>query len=124
MSARAALALLMLGGAGCLPAVQASGHVAADGRAFAYDAKYPGQDRGDGVSLVAEPQLEMKSEDGVHDATLRPFYRLDPNDVKRSHADLREGSYKLAVDHFQAGIGAGIFTWGVLESYKPTDVMN
>jgi hypothetical protein len=118
------LALLALGGVGCLPAVQASGHVAADGKAFAYNAKYPGQDRGDGVSLVAEPQLEMKSEDGVHDATLRPFYRLDPNDEKRSHADLREGSYKLAAGHFQAGLGAGIFTWGVLESYKPTDVMN
>ncbi len=124
---RAALALfaaLCMGAAGCLPAVQASGHVAADGRAFARSAKYPGQDRGDGVSLVVEPQLEVKSEDGVHDATLRPFYRLDPNDEKRSHADLREGSYKLSVGHFQAGLGAGIFTWGVLESYKPTDVMN
>jgi hypothetical protein len=109
---------------GCLPAVQASGNVAADGRAFAYGPKYAGQSRGDGVSLVAEPQLDMKSEDATHAATLRPFYRLDPNDEKRSHADLREASYRLSIGHFQAGVGAGIFTWGVLESYKPTDVMN
>jgi hypothetical protein len=109
---------------GCLPAVKASGHVAADGRVFAQDPKYPGQDRGDGVSLVAEPQLEMKSDDAEHTATLRPFYRLDPNDEKRSHADLREASYRLSTGHFQAGIGAGIFTWGALESYKPTDVLN
>jgi hypothetical protein len=118
------VALVGLLGLGCLPAVSASGLVAADGRAFAYDAKYPGQDRGDSVSLVAEPQLDMKSENGVHAATLRPFYRLDPKDDKRSHADVRDASYRLATGHFQAGVGAGIFTWGVLESYKPTDVMN
>ena len=122
---RVALALLAaLFGLGCLPAVQASGNVAAEGRAFAYDAKYPGQDRGDGVSLVAEPQFDMKSEDGVHAATVRPFYRLDPNDEKRSHADVRDASYRLSTGHFQAGLGAGIFTWGALESYKPTDVLN
>jgi hypothetical protein len=118
------LALSAFAFMGCLPSVQASGHVAADGRVFAYAPKYAGQSRGDGVSLVAEPQFEMKSEDGTHAATVRPFYRLDPNDEKRSHADLREGSYRLSVGHFQAGVGAGIFTWGVLESYKPTDVMN
>ena len=109
---------------GCLPAVRAGGNVAADGRVFVYDPKYAGQSRGDGVSLVAEPQLEMKSEDATHTATLRPFYRLDPTDEKRSHADLRDASYRLSTGHFQAGVGTGIFTWGVLESYKPTDVMN
>ena len=128
MILRAALGLLaalaLLGSTGCTSGVKASGLVAADARGFARDAKYPGQRRGDGVSLVAEPQLELKSEDGVHDAVLHPFYRLDPNDEKRSHADLREGAYKLAVGKFQASVGAGIFTWGVLESYTPTDVMN
>ena len=128
MILRAALGLLaalaLLGSTGCTSGVKASGLVAADARGFARDAKYPGQRRGDGVSLVAEPQFELKSEDGVHDAVLHPFYRLDPNDEKRSHADLREGAYKLAVGKFQASVGAGIFTWGVLESYKPTDVMN
>ena len=118
------VALVALFGLGCLPAVQASGLVAADGRVFAYDPKYPGQNRGDGVSLVAEPQFDMKSENGVHKATLRPFYRLDPNDEKRSHADVRDASYRLSTGHFEAGLGAGIFTWGVLESHKPTDVMN
>lgn len=127
MSSRALGIVVALGALfflGCLPAVAASGIVAADGRVFAYDPKYAGQSRGDGVSLVAEPQFDMKSESGVHAATVRPFYRLDPTDEKRSHADLREASYRLSAGHFQAGVGAGIFTWGVLESYKPTDVMN
>lgn len=104
--------------------VKAAGHVAADARVYAFDAKYPGQARGDTVSLVVEPEVQAKTEDEVHTATLRPFYRLDPSDEKRSHADLREGSYKIAAGSFQGGIGAGQFTWGTLESYKPTDVMN
>jgi hypothetical protein len=110
---------------GCAaPAIQASGSVAADGRAFFFAPKYAGQDRGTGVSLVAEPQLQYKSEEGEHTATLRPFYRLDPTDESRSHADLRQASYRLSLEHFEAGAGAGLFTWGVLESYRPTDVMN
>jgi len=117
-------ALASLATSGCLSNVKASGHVAADGRVFAFDPKYPGQSRGDAVSLVAEPQLETKTEDGAHTATLRPFYRLDPADERRSHADLREGAYKVQSGSLQAGIGAGQFTWGTLESYKPTDVMN
>ena len=117
----AALALVLFG---CSPAFSAAGYAAADGRVFAESAKYPGQDRGDAVSLVVEPQFEVKSEDGVQDAVVRPFYRLDPTDEKRSHADLREGDYKISAGHFQGGVGAGIFTWGVLESYKPSDVVN
>ncbi len=110
---------------GCAaPAVEASGSVAAEGRAFFFAPKYAGQDRGNGVSLVAEPQLQAKTEDGEHTLTLRPFYRLDPTDENRSHADVRQGSYRLSLEHFEAGAGAGTFTWGVLESYRPTDVMN
>lgn len=121
---RVLFALSALSFVGCLPAVQAGGHVAADGRLFAYGPKYAGQSVGNGVSLVAEPQFDIKSESGVNAATLRPFYRLDPNDEKRSHADLREASYRLAAGNLQAGVGTGIFTWGALESYKPTDVLN
>jgi hypothetical protein len=121
----AALAAVLGVLAGCAaPNVEASGSVAADGRFFFQAPKYAGQDRGSGVSLVAEPQLQTKSEDGEHTLTLRPFYRLDPTDEKRSHADVRQASYRLSLEHFEAGAGAGIFTWGVLESYRPTDVMN
>ena len=105
-------------------AFAASGYVAADARAFVHAPQYAGQERGTGVSLVAEPQVEAKTDDGTHTLTLRPFYRLDPNDEKRSHADVRQASYRLSLEHFEAGLGAGTFTWGVLESYRPTDVMN
>ncbi len=110
---------------GCAsPTFQTAGHVAADGRAFAFDPKYAGQAQGTSVSLVAEPEASIKTEDNTHTWTGRPFYRLDPVDVKRSHADVREASYKLALDHFEAKAGIGQVTWGVLESYRPTDVIN
>src|SRR5437762_1190166 len=107
---------------GCSAPVQAGGLVAADGRVFSQDPKYVGQARGDAVSLVAEPELAVKTEDGTHDAAIRPFYRLDPIDDRRSHADLRKAYYQLAVGGFEAGLGVRTFTWGVLESYRPIDV--
>ncbi|GAC1351638.1 MAG: hypothetical protein NVSMB1_06560 [Polyangiales bacterium] len=73
---------------------------------------------------MAQPQFELKSENKKHTLTLRPFYRLDPDDEKRSHADVRKASYRLSLEHFELGAGAGIFAWGVLESYRPTDVLN
>ena len=125
MSKAVLLIATLLLAAGCAaPAIEASGHVAADGRAFFFAPKYAGQDQGTTVSLVAEPQFQAKTDDDEHTLTLRPFYRLDPSDEKRSHADVRQASYRLSLEHFEAGAGAGTFTWGVLESYRPTDVMN
>jgi hypothetical protein len=117
-----ALAALLLGG--CSASVQTAGYVAADARVFAQTEKYAGQARGDGVSLVAEPEITAKTESGSHTATLRPFYRLDPIDEKRSHADLRQASYRAATEHFEASLGIGSVTWGVLESYRPSDIVN
>ncbi len=105
-------------------AVAVAGHVAADGRAFVLSPKYPGQARGTAVSLVAEPEFSVKSEDVVHSATLRPFYRLDPIDERRSHADLRTANYELRTGNFELGLGIKTFTWGVLESYRPTDAVS
>ncbi len=120
---RLAALLLTLWLAGC-SAPQLGGYAAADGRAFALTPKYLGQLPGNAVSLVAEPQLAVSSKDEKHTLTLRPFYRLDALDSERSHADLRRADYRLALEHVQLGIGVGSVAWGVLESAKPTDVLN
>ncbi len=65
-----------------------AGDVATDGRAFVQAPKYPGQDNGDGVSFVAEPSAKLSLGDGTHTFRLDPFYRLDPTDERRTHADL------------------------------------
>jgi len=117
-----ALALVL--GCAQAPEVKTAGYVAAEGRVFWQEPKYPGQEQGSGVSLVAEPELEVASEDGVHTAVARPFYRLDPYDQRRSHFDVRKASYQVSSSGWEAGLGAGVFTWGVLESHRPVDVLN
>ncbi len=104
--------------------VEVAGQVAADGRLFFQRPKYAGQDLGIGVSLMAEPEFKFKTKNEKHTFKLKPFYRLDPIDERRSHPDLREGSYTLSLEHFEASLGAGTFTWGALESYRPVDVLN
>lgn len=118
---RALLLLFSLLAVGC--GVKTAGYVAADGRAFAQAQKYPGQARDDGVSLVAEPEVSLESDDQERTATIRPFYRLDPLDDRRSHADLRQGDARIRADWFEASGGVGQISWGVLESYRPTDAI-
>jgi hypothetical protein len=104
--------------------VEVSGQVAADGRIFFQRPKYAGQEFGAAVSLMAEPEFKYKTKNEKHTFKLHPFYRLDPIDERRSHPDLREASYALTLEHFEAGLGVGTFTWGALESYRPVDVVN
>src|SRR5262245_28695071 len=120
MRSRALLAGLSLAVVACKGAVvQTAGDVAAEGRLFVQAPKYRGQEQGTGVSLVAQPEVSVESEDGHHAARLRPFYRLDPYDAQRSHFDLRQANYRFSTDRFEAGAGVGIVAWGVLESYRP-----
>ncbi len=101
-----------------------AGDVSADGRAFVRSPAYPGQARGDAVSLRAEPEVSWKAEGEHHALVLRPFYRLDPIDPRRSHADLRQARWDYRGDVLTVGAGVGTFGWGVLESYRPSDVLN
>ncbi len=103
---------------------EVGGSVAADGRVFVEPPKYPGQAAGNGVSLVAEPRLEVKSLSGTHTLTVKPFYRLDPNDERRSHFDVREAKYRFSLEHFELVVGSDVITWGTLEAYRPSDVLN
>jgi hypothetical protein len=122
---RPALALALLCLAGCASAqFSTSGYAAADGRVFVQPAKYPGQDQGTGVSLVVEPSFKLDLKDGAHTFRLTPFYRLDPNDERRSHADLRELSYRYSGTNLEFLAGVSTVTWGVLEAHRPVDVVN
>ncbi|MCA9551527.1 MAG: hypothetical protein KC933_15935 [Myxococcales bacterium] len=119
-------ALTFVAALGLLSGVEldARGFVAADGRVFAFAPGSPEQASGNAVSMVAEPQLALASDDGVHVVTVQPFLRLDPLDQQRSHWDLRRAEYTATFESWEAGFGVGQFRWGVLESYGLTDVIN
>lgn len=117
-------AFAALTGLGCATAtVTASGRMATDGRVFVQPPRYPGQELGTGVSLVVEPRIELVLPP-AHTFTVHPFYRLDPIDTNRSHADVREAFYRVTTDSFVVSAGVGIFGWGVLEAHRPADVLN
>lgn len=122
-SARLALVLLAMTRAAAADGAVA-GDVSVDGRIFAASPAYAGQARDDEVSVRVEPDFTYKTENAHHALALRPFYRLDPVDDQRSHADLRQARYDYSGEHFSFGAGVGTFSWGVLESYRPTDIMN
>jgi hypothetical protein len=103
---------------------EVAGSVAADGRLFVARPKYGGQDLGTTVSLAAEPEFSLKTENDKHKLRLRPFYRVDPIDERRTHPDLREATYRFTGEHLVLGVGVGSFTWGSLESFRPVDVIN
>ncbi|MFT3836046.1 MAG: hypothetical protein QM723_03490 [Myxococcaceae bacterium] len=110
--------------AGCAStSLTVAGDAAIDGRLFVQPSKYPGQQGGSGASLVAEPSAKLQLDD-ASTFEVQPFYRLDPVDARRSHFDLRQASYRLSLEHFEASAGVGTFTWGALESHRPGDVMN
>jgi hypothetical protein len=104
--------------------VSVAGDVATDGRLFVQAPRYAGQGSGDMVSAVVEPSFKLSLDDGTHTLRLDPFYRLDPADERRTHGDLREGYYKLTLEHFELLAGASQVTWGVLESHRPSDIVN
>ena len=104
--------------------LDARGFVAADGRVYAFAPGQAQQASGNAVSMVAEPELTLASDDAVHVVTVRPFLRLDPLDTQRSHWDLRRAEYAAVFDEVELGLGIGQFRWGVLESYGLTDVVN
>ncbi len=119
---RAALLVLVL--SGCGATFEYRGFTAADGRAFPFRPISRDQARGNGVSLVAAPEVALASENEHHLVTLRPFLRLDPIDRQRSHWDVRRADYVLHSGSLELGLGAGQFRWGVLESYSLVDVIN
>jgi hypothetical protein len=116
------LALALL--SGCGASFEVRGFTAADGRAFPFRPIQRDQAWGNAVSLVAEPEVSLASENGEHVATVHPFLRLDPIDRQRSHWDVRRADYVFSSGSFELGMGAGIVRWGVLESYSAVDVIN
>ena len=104
--------------------VHVRGKTAADGRVFFEPPQQGSQRSGNGISLLAEPEFYAQSEDEVHTGTVRPFVRVDPHDVERTHYDLRQADYRFRRRGAEFGAGVGLFDWGVMENHRAVDVIN
>ncbi len=115
-------ALLWAGPSGAVE-VDFSGNVGLEGRYFWQNPRVSGQPDGT-ISVSVQPELYLKSDDGVQSLLFIPFARYDENDSRRTHFDLRELSYIFAANTWELRAGVRKVFWGVAESNHLIDIIN
>lgn len=96
--------------------------VGLQGRYFS-DKGFDGQDRYV-VSLSLEPEYYTAWDGDRQSVTFKPFLRLDSEDARRSHADVRELFYTYVGGNWDLHIGAKRVFWGVTEFNHLVDIVN
>lgn len=103
-----------------------SGDISLEGRWYPDPAVHPGQ-RSHASGFVVRPELYLEDRAG-RSLTVRPFFRHDAGDPRRTHADLHE-AYGMMVGQWGASewelrLGVDRVFWGVTESQHLVDIVN
>ncbi len=94
-------------------------------RFFTGDARWPGQDSGNGqMSVAATAELRWRNAAGNQRASVIPYARWDQRDDERSSAGLREAYWAWEGESTEFLIGANTVFWGVTESVHLVDIIN
>ncbi len=121
------LFLLLASPAGAETTVQeVTGRFTLEGRYFPQSSIQSGQ-REHSLSAVVEPEAYLENEAG-EGLILKPFFRYDSADARRTHWDIRE-AYGLFFGEFEDSewelrVGIDKVFWGVAESRHLVDVIN
>lgn len=99
------------------------GSVEVEGQYF-FEAGSEQDQKQENASLSGQLAFDLFSDDGVHHLAFEPFGRVDWRDSDRSHFDLRQAKYQLAIDGFDLIIGVDKVYWGVMEAVHLVDVIN
>ena len=75
-------------------------------------------------SMYLQGQLLHEWNDRRDLFTFEPFYRVDENDDKRTHGDIRELIWIHVADRWESRIGIGKVFWGVTEGRHLVDIIN
>ncbi|MBI1213473.1 MAG: hypothetical protein GC190_18590 [Alphaproteobacteria bacterium] len=104
--------------------VDISGFVEGEVRIFPAAPKFPAQhDDALSPSLAFQPELRWKSDN--HDTfTFIPFGRIDADDKRRTHWDVREANWLYNAGDWDLRVGLGKVFWGVAESRHLVDIIN
>jgi len=105
---------------------EVTGRVTFEGRYFPQHSHHDGQ-REQSLSMAAEPEAYLENETG-QGLLLKPFFRYDSADGRRTHWDLRE-AYGLLFGEFEDSewelrIGFDKVFWGVVEARHIVDIIN
>jgi hypothetical protein len=119
------LAALLLAVPVCVPAAEFdfSGSVGLETRAFFQSPRFASQADAS-VSASFRPELYARWDDDQQSLLFIPFFRLDQNDSRRTHGDIRELSYIYAARAFEIRAGIRKVFWGVAESNHLVDIIN
>ena len=101
-----------------------TGFVGLDTQAFWLDGQYRGQENGVNPSLLFQPELYWRSDDGKQRISVVGFARINSQDDERTHADLREAYWGFEGADWDATLGVSKLFWGVTESRHLVDVIN
>jgi len=105
------------------PAGEWSGYLGTEFRYFTQDPRDPGQND-ENISLVFEPEYYREWDEGTQSLAFVPFFRLDQNDSKRTHFDIRELTWLKAAENWELRVGIRKVFWGVIEFQHLVDVIN
>jgi hypothetical protein len=102
-----------------------TGFAAFEPRFFVESPAFPGQeDATVSPSVVLQPDFRYEWSDGFDYLTLVPFARLDADDHRRTHLDLREASWTHLGEDYDLVLGVSKVFWGVAESRHLVDIVN
>tara|TARA_R110002110_G_scaffold84618_18_gene219916 strand:+ start:1471 stop:2631 length:1161 start_codon:yes stop_codon:yes gene_type:complete len=76
------------------------------------------------LSIAGEVTAKYLWDNNDQSFIFTPFARLDQNDRRRSHWDIREARYAYYAGDWEFHIGAGKVFWGVTEAVHLVDVVN
>jgi hypothetical protein len=123
MQWRVALAMLTLA-ALSLPATgwEWRGELGLEGRYFTEGPGLPGYWHNGSAYVQMEWMHEWNQRRDLF--TFVPFARVDENDARRTHADIRELIWLHVADHWESRVGIGKVFWGVTEGRHLVDIIN
>lgn len=75
-------------------------------------------------SVAFSPEFYSEWDRGRQSLIISPFFRVDTQDVERTHLDFRELQWLLAQDSWELRVGISKVFWGVTESQHLVDVIN
>ena len=100
-----------------------SGSIGLETRAFFQSPCFPSQPDAT-VSAAFKPEFYGTWDDDRQSLLFVPFFRLDQNDSRRTHGDIRELSYIYAGNSYEFRAGFRKVFWGVVESNHLVDIIN
>jgi hypothetical protein len=95
----------------------------AENRFFIHEGLYEGQQQ-NYLSVAAQPEYTIRWHDDKFLFKASLFGRIDQHDSRRTHADIRELYWQMALGNHEFSIGIEKIFWGVAEAEHLVNVIN